>query len=396
MVSLQRVLLVDDEYFEFEDKLNSDFKKNNIDIRFCDSKDDAMDLLNSGIQFDLIILDWFLEEDNDLLSRLFLKQLKDISFLPVFIWSHHIANYNESIGEVNYPQMLITGIAKEDVSAEIIENKTTKWFEDSLTAQISKIYRQQIRKSVENIFFELLQVPNQDIASLLKFIVGDGQNIDWSNDFILNLLHRRLIYDKNFCDSLKKLLFNANKISKKEDENKRKQVLNKVLYYTFDSISIHCGDIVQFQNQNKETQFGIVVTPDCDLEQKQTRYIELVELKQLDDSSLGLNNSQKDAVKEFKNQSLYFLPAILIEDNLEDFVAIFKAKIILKQDVPNSESKYPKTSKRLEYSDSFVIYSDETKIEFICRLDNPYKSDFLQKFHAHNSRVGIPDIRELL
>lgn len=398
MVRLQRVLLIDDEYGQFEDELGEDFKKNNIDIRFCETKDKAVELLDTGMGFDLVILDWFLEEDNNFLSRLVLKHLQNRSFVPVFIWSNHIANYNESVekGEVEYPENLIKGIAKEDVSVEAIQDKVSEWFQESLPAQISNVYRRQIRQGLEKVFFELVQVPNQDIASLLKFLVGDGQNIDWSNDFILNLLHRELIRDREFCEGLAELLQHASSISGKGDYEERRQILNKVLYYQSDAKFIRCGDIIQFQSEDNKTTFGIVVNPACDLENKNTRYMELVELRKLRDETFNIKSSTKNTIMQYKHPSFYPFPAVALNSELDDFVGIFKSKIVLEQRFPENTVRYPGTSKRVEYSDIFLLNKQDIRVEFICRLDNPYKSDFLQKLHAHNSRVGIPDIKNLL
>ena len=155
MNNVQRVLLIDDDYLGFEETLREDFKQNQIVLHCCGTKDEAITILDSGINFDVVILDWYLEEQNHLLSLLVLKHLQNRCFIPVFIWSDHIANYQESLerGNITYPAQLIQGIAKDEVSWTSIQDKITFWFQNSLTAQISYIYRQQIRQSLENVFF---------------------------------------------------------------------------------------------------------------------------------------------------------------------------------------------------------------------------------------------------
>jgi PleD family two-component response regulator len=178
MSRLQRVLLVDDQYDEFQDQVAEDFQQNNIGIDFCRTKDEAIDLVNMGIHFDLVILDWFLDGDESLLSRLFLKELRQKSFVLVFIWSEHIDHFNATQPEeIDYPETLIEGIGKGEVTADILHKRIARRFQESLTAQISSIYRNTIRFGLEKVFFDLVQLPNQDIASLLKFLVGDRQNI---------------------------------------------------------------------------------------------------------------------------------------------------------------------------------------------------------------------------
>ena len=396
MNKLQRVLLIDDEFEQFEKAIAADFRKHDIDIRFCASKVEAIEIFDSGIHLDLVILDWFLEEDNNLLSRLVLKHLQTVAFIPVFIWSNYITNYTESFekGEIEYP--FIESIAKDAVTVELVQEKMSSWFESSLTAQISNLYRQQIRKGVEKNFFDLAKTPNQDIASLLKFLIGDGNTVDWSHDFILNLLHRHLIGEKDFCENLRTLLRITENIEEKGNSEERRAILNKVLYYTSDAQFVRCGDIIRFQSNDGDSKLGIVVTPACDLENQNTRYLEIIEVQHLWDEGFNLKSSTKKTIIEYKHPSFYFFPAVPLNGEMTNLVAILKAKIVLEHPYSEASLKYPGTSKRMEYIDSFRFNSKEVTLEFLCRLDNPYKNDFLQKLHSHNSRVGIPDIKKLL
>jgi len=44
---------------------------------------------------------------------------------------------------------------------------------------------------------------------------------------------------------------------------------------------------------------------------------------------------------------------------------------------------------------NYIYNAVNVKINLVCSKTNPYKSEFLQKLHANNSRVGIPDIKDL-
>lgn len=406
MDNLQRVLLIDDEYEQLEVQLSEDFQEQGIDIRFCGTKDEALALLNSGIYFDLIILDWFLEEDNNLLSRLILNYLQNNCFLPVFIWSNHITNYQETLahGEITYPAQLIQSIGKEDVSPAIIQERTAQWFQNSLTAQISGIYRRQIRQGLEKIFFNLVQLPNQDLAALLKSLVGEGEIIDWSNDFILNLLHQELIGNAEFCEDLNNLLNQSHNISEPANAEERRQILSKILYYTSHGKYLRCGDIVQFQVNKDTTKLGIVVTPLCDLAQKRTRFIELVELTPFQNELLEINIGKKQTienrqkqVKDFNHPSFHFFPVIAIDKQLIDFVAVLKSKMVIEYCFEQSPTHpYPSIPERIAYTGKFCFAGVEIQLIAVCSLNDPYKSHFLQKLHTHNSRVGTPEITKLI
>ena len=110
---------------------------------------------------------------------------------------------------------------------------------------------------------------------------------------------------------------------------------------------------------------------------------------------MNLNNPNKEKIKNFNHQSYYFFPSLPWNEEYIDFVAILKSKLVLTEKVDNNNSNYPRPSKQLEYIDYYSVGETLAEIEFICRLDEPYKSDFLNHLHSHDLRVGIPDIKKL-
>ena len=142
--------------------------------------------------------------------------------------------------------------------------------------------------------------------------------------------------------------------------------------------------------------FGVVVTPDCDLEQKKTQLIDIIELATIDDAKLALNQGQKDNIIKYNHDSFFLFPAVYINGTFTDFVAILKSRLILKEKDIVANTKYPAASKRLLFSHTFLFNGQDVKLELLCSKVNPYKAEFLQKLHTNNSRVGIPDIKDLL
>lgn len=310
MNEIKRILFIDDECETFKEGLSGSFGTD-IEIVYCPTKDTAIKEIDSKKQFDLIILDWFLEEsDNSNLSRLVLKYLYNRLFIPVFIWSHHIEDFNKESGLVSYPKMLIISISKSEITAELIKDKIEKWLGSSLTAQISTVYRNCIRDNLEKTFFELADVSDVDVSSVLKVLVGSEENIDWSNDFILNLIHRRLLADNSFIEKLRVLITSTATDPGSADAAKRRKILNKALYYHSSPGTLRCGDIVKIQKDGELLKYGVIVTPDCDIEGKKTRYIEIIELRKIDDGDLGLNSDDRKKIFNFSHDSFYYFPSI--------------------------------------------------------------------------------------
>ena len=195
---------------------------------------------------------------------------------------------------------------------------------------------------------------------------------------------------------------NAAMIVTKKKPEEHKKVLNKIMYYETNSDTIQCGDIIRISDNENLTLCGIIVSPKCDLAQKNTRFLEIIVLKKFQDDTLAMNSDIRRSIKRQNEPSFYLFPALKIENKFQDMVAVLKSKIILEHAPGESienQIRYPKALKRLEYSDTFLYrgnYDKKQHLELLCSLDEPYKSDFLQRLQSHNSRVGIPDIRDLI
>ncbi len=399
---MKRILFIDDNE-ELIDEIVRNFDASAEFIK-CVNKDEALEKLEDDIPFDLVILDWFLEHENDsILSKLILAKMKSKHFRPVFIYSEHIADFEDACakGEINFPKQLIKGLSKQEFNdAETLKNELQKVLDSSVTAQISGIYRKTITSSLESVFFDLAELPEGEIASVIKVLIGESGNIDWSNDFILNLIHRKLLGNKEFVSKLESMIGSAKDIDTERTPELRKKLINRALYFSYDATIIKCGDIISINIPDEPARTGIIITPDCDLEWGKTRYLELVELLQINDASLKIDLNNEKRIKDIMSQreeSYYFFPAVPQGGSEVDMVAVFKSKIILEEFPDKANTKvYPKASCKLGYSAKFLYRGKEVSISFICSKSNPYKSDFLHSLYAHNSRVGTPDIRKLL
>ncbi|HVT83996.1 MAG TPA: hypothetical protein VHD35_02280, partial [Chitinophagaceae bacterium] len=337
--------------------------------------------------------------DDSTYSKLILKDLEKVKFVPVLIWSQHIDDYNatKENGEISYPLNLIYELSKLDEGKKKVSQILKEWVENNLAAKISEIYRRSIHGNLERAFFELNAIPNSHLAIVLKTVVGNEQNIDWTSDLILNLIHRFLLVDTQFVDDLGNLLRgiatpNANQIG----EVDKRSLINKILYFQSKSDFIRNGDIIRIKSvDNKINILATIVTPDCDLVQGTTRFLEMVELRSINDEDIKLKDQHKENIRKYNHPSFHYFPSVKIDGDFFDLIAVLKSKIIVEETADFTEIKYPAASKRLLYSHRFLFHHIEVQLELICGKSNPYKSDFLQKLLANNSRVGIPDIKNL-
>jgi len=394
---MKRVLIIDDDQ-TILDNLKESFAENQIETIKCIDQIEAFAAINNNIPFDAVILDWyFVYESDSTISKQILRMLNRKHFKPVFIYTGHIQDFeNTNPQEIEFPENLISSYDKA-TSVEDLRNNIQGLLASNYSLQLASVYRENIKQQLEKNLFELNELQNIDLARILNKIYGDGSNIDWSNDFILNLLHRSLISDTNFIQGITEILLSASSVNTSAGAEDRRKITNKILYFHSQSDFIRNGDVVLLKKtDNTFISYGVVVTPDCDLELKKTRIIDVVELTDIDGTKLVLTQGQKGDIKKYKHDSFFPFPAINIAGRFTDFIAILKSRFMLQEKNIADGTKYPEASKRLLYSQTFTSNGLDVKLELLCSKVNPYKAEFLQKLHTNNSRVGIPDIKDLL
>ncbi len=391
-----RILIIEDNQETLE-SLKSEFENAGYETICCHDNGSVQKALENNIPFDVVILDWyFVLPESSELSKTILRKLKNNYFVPVFVYTGHLQDFNDQTEEdLGYPKNMITGFDKTIGEAEL-NNQLKNLIETNLAYKLALTYRVSLNSHLERLFFELNDFQSSDLAKILKTIYGYGENIDWNNDIIITLLHRSLVSDDTFTKEVSEILKKVSDTTTSNKEINRK-IISRILYHYGKSNYIRNGDIVSIKNSDGNIiSYGILVTPDCDLEQKKTQYIDLIEITKLDDPRLALTNGQKENIMKYNHDSFFLLPAIKVNGGLNDFVAILKSHFIIQEKEITTGTKFPSASKRHLYSHTYTLNGQDIKLEYICSKVNPYKSEFLHKLHTHNSRVGIPDIKDLL
>lgn len=392
---MKRILIIEDDE-ETLNNLKAEFENSGIETICCSDFNSVKNAVENNIPFDTVILDWYFAMDDSSVSCSILKKLKEKSFIPIFVYTGHLSDFNnKSEEELEYPKNIISGTNKT-ITPEELKNKIKTLTENNLSLKLAQNYREKIHQNLEKIFFELNDSENSSLEKIFRIIMGNGGNIDWNNDIILTLLHRHIISDDDFTGEIKKTLKNLTDSSQNDLEFNRK-ILNKIIYHHGKSDYIRSGDIVRItDSDNKTIGFGIVITPDCDLEQGKTRFVELIELANIEEINSMMENNKHINIKGcFNHGAFYSFPCVKMDNELKDFVAVFKKKIILQQNGDNFRN-YPDSFSRPLYSHSYILNNEDASVTSICSIVDPYKSEFLHKLHSNNSRVGIPDIKKLL
>lgn len=392
---MKRVLIIDDDCFNEEESIRAGFEETDIELFLCDNKDDGIKHIKSKAFFDCIVLDWFLEEDDSSLSQLVLKEMEGSYYSPVLIYSAHSENFRavKDSGKITYPENLIHEVAKGNFTD--IKAKVEIWLNLNTTAKLSNIYIEKVYEHIHKTFWKLNEIPDGNIASVYKDIVSDNGNVDWVNDFVVNLLLQGIISDNEYREKIIKLITGLNNANPQTAIEERKKIVSTILYYKSHPEYPASGDIIK-ATAGDQSCFGFITTPDCDLSNPKTKYLEFIELVDHTAVNIGDKGFISKSIEPNKSESHFYLPCIPTGENvLTDLVAVFKAKHFLKAK-DNNGSIYPKAKIKIKYNDFFVFQNTECTIQYVCSLLNPYKSELMQKKNSHDSRVGIPAVYEYL
>src|SRR5690606_13455044 len=104
------------------------------------------------------------------------------------------------------------------------------------------------------------------------------------NDIIITLLHRSLVSDDTFTKEVSEILKKVSDTTTSNNKEINRKIISRILYHYGKSDYIRNGDIVSVKNSyGTIISYGIVVTPDCDLEQKKTQFIDIIKIIEIDD-----------------------------------------------------------------------------------------------------------------
>jgi CheY-like chemotaxis protein len=388
---MKRVLIIDDEVIQERDAILEAFAGTEIEAILCSTSEEGIKWIKSKALFDCVVLDWYLEPESSSLSCLVLNALENKYYAPVMIYTHHTIDFQESLdrGEVRYPKNMIHNVEKNNYREIVL--KINEWLENNYTAKLSSVYIDKIYEKIHNVFWNLNKIKDGNIAAVYKTINCENGNINWANDFIVSLLMQGITADTDFRDNLSSLIAKIQTERLVTSSDEKRFILNQILYFRSSQVYLTNGDIIKINFEGNCT-YGIIATPDCDFSQKNTYFVKIIELIEFGTKRLCNSN---DTIKKGNSNNHFFLPSILVEERLIDFVAIFKSNITITTKENHGE-RYPEANTRIKYSDRFLYNSSDSTINYICSLVNPYKSDLMQRKNSHDSRIGIPEIYSYL
>jgi CheY-like chemotaxis protein len=381
---LKVVAVVDDDAALMSQLLDQ-LKQGGLIGRGFQSREEFLESLECGDEFDALILDWYLDDaESATIAKLLLNDLRERLFVPVLVYTDQKDDAEAEIPNLPPPFNRCGILDKDAVDVAKIPGELAKWYEGSFGARICSVWRSSRKKAFEKSMYELDQLEGEDFLRTLQHILlmdsGPSPDINHALEFLERYVGRKTLADASFkeklLEELKELL--RKQIPKKGD---REAALIHAHRYSMPSDnSARTGDIVWVERgEGFEPIVAIVLTPACDLEKKDCFELRLAKAEAVTEGNQGIGECRINAIR------------VKPRDDYADLVVNFHRTFYVR-DTSLGATKTERQGRVIAYDHQFMdVFGGGVRLAPICRLDDPYRSDLLQKFASHASRVGIPD-----
>lgn len=273
--------------------------------------------------------------------------------------------------------------ANSDSEYQTIKKDIVAFENSNKQMEMPFVWSQTINQSVQRIFNELENASPYWIKEIRETAKYDGgEPTSEVIDIFNNLLSETLIQDKTLRTSLNE--YDCNEIGG-NDESIAK--LYRRIYYSIltNESPIMTGDIFQFG----ENEFGILVTPECDLSNN---------VKDVPKDIYEFLIIDKAKSEDYQNQRK-------VKFKKKDGASqrdIFNNKVLSRHILPTfpfSRTDYSKLA-IIDFCNAFRSYNKNDvkvqKAKRICKLNAPYIHQLRQRFVAFFGKYGVPAIPKSL
>jgi CheY-like chemotaxis protein len=377
-VPFLNALIVDNRHDDIE-SLENDLKKRSISVIFAKTSTEAESIIKLKPEIDLVILDWFLNEEDGSEAKLLLNLLKIHAFAPIIIYTEQDKESPSYYLKQAHLDRVAIALNKSEVKGDIVFNEIKKWLAENPELKIFLMWSNEVKKRLNET---LWAVHNLDIGGLralielLKTPEGLAQTTREQDlvDFFGEVLTRKLVLDESFLTSIgavvEHLLALRQKVELDVDKLKAFHAFER--YKPAGIESLWTGSILKDDSEN----YFVVVTPVCDFcNENKIERILLLEAEPLlkYGKDRSLSRGKMDPCIRNNKDIVHYLP---YAPNLPEGLVCRFDKIVSK----NVEE----LKKSLK----------EKKLKCVAILDSPFVENLIQRMNAYLMRLGVRDLDE--
>jgi hypothetical protein len=209
---------------------------------------------------------------------------------------------------------------------------------------------------------------------------GQAHDVDHALEFLERYVGRKLFSNPALRAALSEELKEAQGQNMKAEGDKETALVHAHRYaFPADGVA-RTGDIVEVLSspEGKLLMIAAVLTPACDLDTAKCVELRLVVAEERAGDAKGYSEALLPAVRG-PSDTVY-----------RHFIVQFHRTFFAK-DVSVGQTPQARGGKVIHYDHDFEdALGHKLRLRPVCRLDDPYRADLLQKYASHASRVGIP------
>lgn len=379
-IPFKDVLVVENRIADIKPLLD-DLEKNGFSVEVAETSEKAEAKLANRPDFDIIILDWILDEVTDIEAKALLKSMRRRYFAPVIIYSDKgVEGPSHFLKEENLDRIGIV-LDKNTIRGEKVIENVKNWLEHNPEIKILLRWAAEIDRRKNHVLWEVhdLEVGGmRALIDVLKYKQPDVSYLSREKDvvfFLEKVLKRKMSDNEPFFETIERYIKELLTEKKAEELNveKLRAFHHFERYRPPITNSIWTGDIIK----NEQDEYFIIVTPICDLcNQNKVEDILLLKVEPLK-SFRERRKMGKTKTMEFlneKNYSLHYLPyAAGLPDGL-----VCKFDQILSVKIPDLKKQI-----------------SEGKMTCIETVDSPFIENLIQRLNSYLMRLGVRTLSKI-
>jgi hypothetical protein len=389
------VAMVDDHIDDLRDWCK-EFEDAGIRTAIFDDRAAFEHSVERGDFYDAIILDWLFAGEDSSISRLILEGSIALNcFVPVFVYTENPEVADSELEDLRcqpgIPYNHIQVYAKAGVSPAELALSIKNWYATSTGTRVARAWRTARRKSFEQALYQLDTLEGENLRATLQHLIIAGEDsfpdVNHSIEFLERFVSRGVSADADFRMSIQKILDEGRLDPAYALKLGSMPLMNAHRYIQVapGDTAVQTGDVIDLYEPDGTPLniSGVVVTPACDLDQRKCRELRIL-LVQQNGPQPGTKPDQWWQLKGFLR------PGSTTFENL--WLNFHRAIILIDKAMQPSKEKKNLYERVLTYD---KVYEDEfhkqVLLRPLCHLDDPYRSDLLQKYSSHAARIGVPD-----
>lgn len=373
-IPFRNALIIDNRLDEIEE-LKNDLENKGISVISVNNSNDAQKLIKCRPEINFIILDWYLNEENSMESKLFLSDLSNYLFVPIIIYTKQGMIEPKGFIEERGLQRIVRVLDKRDIDGDLIFQEMENWIQENPELKIFLKWSFEVEKNINQVLWNIYGLETDGLKSLIRTIKTDEDvsympvEYDLVGIFIKVLLRKlhdteKLIHSisGNVCELL--------------DESAPLDPKKMEIFHTFEryisppvSGPVWTGDILV----TSDDEYFVIVTPTCDLCNNKIDNVLLLGATPFGKYRIEKSINPQKAENLIKNKTdvSHYLP--YVPDCPDGLLCRFD---------------------NISYINIEDIKDDITDEKYIriATIDSPFIENLIQRMNAYLMRLGVRDL----